>query len=146
MTHLLQPLYATAAGSAPAADAPVISPSTAVLILLVAVVAVLARTVLGMRRDLAGLRERLTAPAAAPTAAPGAAAPAQAAHVAVLPAAPSGAPASDAQVFAAIAAAVHLALGRPGRLVEIRDVVMLGTSSPWSIEGRRQIHGSHTFR
>lgn len=103
---------------------------TAVLVLLVAAVLVLAKAVADLHRKLAAVDVR----------APRETAPARTPPVAV----PTDDVFGDPRVVAAVVAAVQTALtGEAHRVVHISE-----PSGPaaWSIEGRRQIHASHVRR
>jgi hypothetical protein len=105
----------------------VLETDTAVLILVVVGLALLARSVVSLRREVAALKSA-GPPAALKSAAP--AAPA---------AAPSG---PSPKVRAAIAAAIHAAFGPGARVISISA----SPSMLWSQEGRRQVFQSHRIR
>lgn len=122
-----------------ATTAEILKFETAVLLLVVAGLLVLAKIVSDLRaevRSLRGTPETKPAPSPQPAAA-AAAAPVPAATPA---AAPSGEIPPD--VFAAIVSAVHFALGDQHRVVSVSPAESLA----WSREGRRSIFRSHTFR
>lgn len=62
----------------------------------------------------------------------------------------SNAGSTPPEVVAAIAAAVHVVVGASHRIVSVRPVVVATQSAlninAWSVEGRRQIFSSHSFR
>ena len=128
--------HAIIAASAGGASAPILGADTAVLILLVAGLLFLAKTVFALRREVEALKkaQRAAAPASPPQKSPPAApAPAPAAHV-------EGGP--PPEVRAAIAAAINVVLGNGVRVVSISNTSVL----LWSQEGRRQVFQSHKVR
>lgn len=56
----------------------------------------------------------------------------------------AGGPSLDPALVAAIAAAIHVALGRPARVVALHDAG--DPLRAWTAEGRRQIFQSHRVR
>ena len=122
-----------------ATTAEILKFETAVLLLVVAGLLVLAKIVSDLRAEVRSLRgvpvpETKPAPSLQPDAA---AVPAQAA---LPPVAPSAEIPPD--VFAAIVSAVHFTLGDRHRVVSVSPAESLA----WSREGRRSIFRSHTFR
>lgn len=117
-------------GAAGAGTEPVIGTSTALLLILVVVVGLLAKAVADLRREVERLRLTLR-PEALPAPAPAAPGPT-----------PAGAMSPELQ--AAISAAVVVALeGAPARIMEISAPV---AAPGWSLEGRREVFGSHRIR
>ena len=106
---------------------------TAVLLLVVVGLLVLAKIVSDLRAEVRSLRGK-PAPESLPVQTPAPAAPA------APQAAPSGE--SPADVFTAIVTAVYCTLGDNHRVVSVTPAESL----MWSREGRRSIFRSHTFR
>ena len=112
-----------------AAAAEIIKFESAILVVVLVGLIVLAKMVSDLRAEVS----RLRGPAAAAPAAPQAAAP------------QAGPPASEAippDVFAAIVSAIHFTLGENHHVVSISPA----ESMMWSREGRRSIFGSHSVR
>lgn len=111
------------------AEPPVIGTSTALLILLIAGVVFLAKAVADLRREVDELRRSLPArPPAAPVARPGTAT----------------ADCLPPHLEAAICAAVFVAL--EGTSARILGITAAPASANWSLEGRRDVFGSHRVR
>lgn len=117
------------------AEAPALGFDTAVLILAVVGLVLLAKVVLDLKNEVAALKRGTSVPVAPPLAAP----PVPAASVPASPAAPAEIP---AHVRAAIAAAIHVTHGPTHRIVSVTPVQSL----LWSREGRRQVFDSHRVR
>lgn len=111
------------------ADSPIIETETAVLILAVVGLLILAKSVITLRGEVNALKR------VSPAAAPAVATPKKMAP-----------PSTDAEVppevRAAIAAAIFATLGHNHRVVTISPAQSL----LWSREGRRQVFDSHRFR
>jgi hypothetical protein len=112
------------------AAADILKFETAVLVLVVAGLLVLAKIVSDLRAEVRSLR----------SAAGSGIKPAQ--TPAVAPPAPPQPDEIPADVFAAIVSAVHFALGESHQVVSVSPAESL----MWSREGRRSIFRSHTFR
>ena len=112
---------------------------TAILLLVVAGLLVLAKIVSDLRAEVRSLRgtpapESNRLPSPAPAAIPAAA-----------PSVPPTTPPSaeiPADVFAAVVSAVYFTLGEQHRIISVSPAESLA----WSREGRRSIFRSHTFR
>jgi hypothetical protein len=123
--------------SAPSAE-PSISVQTALLLIMAAVLAVVVKELVGMRRRLTKLERQTRAPSAlnsSPTA--------TAASPTVAPAvAPGG---LDGETMAAISAAVYMSYGSRSRILAIMAPTPDHVKE-WSAEGRRQVFQSHRVR
>jgi len=115
---------------------------TALLLLVVAGLLVLAKIVSDLRAEVRGLRAAAPATENRPLPAPS---PAPAATPATPSAATPSAPQPaeiPADVFAAVVSAVYFTLGEQHRIISVSPAESLA----WSREGRRSIFRSHTFR
>ena len=122
-----------------AAVAEVLKFETALLLLVIAGLLVLAKIVSDLRAEVRSLRaapaqetKPLPAPSPAPSASPAPAATPTAPPSAEIP----------ADVFAAVVSAVYFTLGEQHRVISVSPAESLA----WSREGRRSIFRSHTFR
>jgi len=120
-----------------AAVAEVLKFETALLLIVLAGLLVLAKIVSDLRAEVRGLRSA-PAPEDKPAPSP------QPAPAVVPVAVPAITPSAEipADVFAAVASAVYFTLGEQHRVVSVSPVESLA----WSREGRRSIFRSHTFR
>lgn len=112
---------------------------TAVLLIVVAGLLVLAKIVSDLRTEVRVLRKAIVPSKPDQTAQPAPVAPA------VLPtASPVPAPSDEipADIYAAIVSAIHFTLGDSHQILSVSPVESLA----WSREGRRSIFRSHTFR
>jgi hypothetical protein len=110
-----------------ASTAEILKFETAVLLLVVAGLLVLAKIVSDLRAEVRSLRG-MPVPSSQPAPA-------------VLPSAPPSAEIPP-DVFAAVVSAVYFTLGEQHRVVSVSPAESLA----WSREGRRSIFRSHTFR
>jgi hypothetical protein len=134
---MIHAVFIAAAAGETAAGAVAIDFQTALLLVVVACLAFMARALadLGQR-----VRELAAARAGPAPAAPGATAPSPPAS-----AREPGAGHLAPELMAVIAAAVHVASEHPVRIVAV-DEAKHAPSATWSLEGRRQIFSSHRVR
>jgi hypothetical protein len=112
-----------------AAEAPILEVETAVLILAVVGLVLLARAVMTLKVEVAALKRTAGSSPAAPAKL---SAPAPQVSSGEIP----------PQIRAAIAAAIHATHGHTHRIVSVAPVQSL----LWSREGRRQVFDSHRVR
>lgn len=114
-----------------AAAAEIITFESAIFVVVLVGLLILAKMVSDLRAEVKHLRS--------------AASPAPASPTVSAPPSPAASPASEpipADVFAAIVSAIHFTLGENHHIVSISPV----ESMMWSREGRRSIFGSHSVR
>ena len=128
-----------------AASGELLKLETAVLFLVILGVLVLAKMVSDLRGEVRALRRQPPVPNAAtvaPSAVPAALPATPSAPLAPAAPAPLASDEIPADVYAAIAAAVHYTLGQEYQTVSVTPAETM----MWSREGRRNIFSSHTFR